>query len=937
MEHVVLSSEGDSATLAKGEDVAEVNLHSAEKWSRNATLRTTFIYTISSITLLVLTYMPFFLKKKSLFRITDGTEQHYLFFVYIGRWFRETLKNFFSGEGLHLTAWNLSLGYGTDMISSLAAYLGDPLNWLSVFTPTRFSEIVFNFTLLLRPFLAGIALLFYCKYRRLSTWASVVGALSYASCAVMLVLPIESFLVNPMIIFPLVIWGVDKIFDERKPAPFILSLSWMTITYFYFGFMTIIVIIPYCIIRFFMSETYVEATRKLRNFMRFAVSFTFYGACSMLISAVSLVPVLLVISSTSRLSLLRPLDLFYNASYYISIISGFAGFSYIGPDSYYGFGVLAFISLIVFLMKTKDKYSKLILMQLIVLTVFILFPFFGKLLNGWSYVANRWTWAFAFFIGMMIVDTLPELLLLNRRRRIVLFCSTGIYILFLYWSYEKYQIIQNKYVLICLAGVAILMLLGFVISRQLQCYRVLKSIVISVAVIAVFASSMINVWIFFGKMGTLSYQQDSGSALADLTTRDISQSVKDRVSSDSEKNMNWRYDVSAKGLRNTSLLQNLYSYDFYLSIYNNEIDKFHTELGIPGTDINMAYTKLGSDSYLEHLLGTKYVVIRDTDSTRIPFGYKQAGAVSPHGVKLYESDQYRPIASFFDRSISESSYEKLSMADKRLALVNGVILESGGEDYNIPSLQDNEVSVIRGSLRFSNGSGKLSDRGNDVIINSANTTMSFDISSSGGTATYIEIPKLSLKSQRGASLPFTLDFSLHDGKWMDTISGRVPETDHMAGGKDSWAVNLGLLPKGKNTVNVTFSTPGIYSSEQPRIRSLSLEPLITDYHRLEADGIGTDFSYSNDKIVCNTSLAHQKFLLITTPYSRGWKAQIDGNQAEVLKADTAFMVVKVPQGKHTVTLTYKTPGLTIGVLLTCLGLTLTVLLGWRQRKMQQAL
>ena len=93
----------------------------------------------------------------------DGLVQHYNAFAYYGKLLREVLKTLIFEHRLELPMWDMSIGYGSDIITTLHYYaVGDPLNLLSAFVPLAWSEYLFNFMVLLRLYLAGIAFSRYC-------------------------------------------------------------------------------------------------------------------------------------------------------------------------------------------------------------------------------------------------------------------------------------------------------------------------------------------------------------------------------------------------------------------------------------------------------------------------------------------------------------------------------------------------------------------------------------------------------------------------------------------------------------------------------------------------------------------------------------------------------------------------------------------------------
>lgn len=54
------------------------------------------------------------------------------------------------------------------------------------------------------------------------------------------------------------------------------------------------------------------------------------------------------------------------------------------------------------------------------------------------------------------------------------------------------------------------------------------------------------------------------------------------------------------------------------------------------------------------------------------------------------------------------------------------------------------------------------------------------------------------------------------------------------------------------------------------------------------------------------------------PYEKGWSLTIDGKETELLRGDIGFLACEIPEGDHTLELTFQAPGLKTGMLASCL-------------------
>lgn len=73
-------------------------------------------------------------------------------------------------------------------------------------------------------------------------------------------------------------------------------------------------------------------------------------------------------------------------------------------------------------------------------------------------------------------------------------------------------------------------------------------------------------------------------------------------------------------------------------------------------------------------------------------------------------------------------------------------------------------------------------------------------------------------------------------------------------------------------------------------------------------------------------------VMLSIPYDEGYEVFVDGEQQEIILADTAFVAFHVAEGTHCVELRYTAPGLTLGKLLSLFGLLCALGMQVRRRR-----
>ena len=81
----------------------------------------------------------------------------------------------------------------------------------------------------------------------------------------------------------------------------------------------------------------------------------------------------------------------------------------------------------------------------------------------------------------------------------------------------------------------------------------------------------------------------------------------------------------------------------------------------------------------------------------------------------------------------------------------------------------------------------------------------------------------------------------------------------------------------------------------------------------QADAVSQPLVIDNHGFTSEVELDKENLVFYAVPYDEGWSVTVDGQEADIIRANVGFMAVDVPEGSHTVRFTYRTPGLVAGI------------------------
>ena len=896
------------------------------------------LYTIVFAAISLFIYSCFYFNGKSLIWSHDGVPQHINALAYYGKYLRNVLQTLVTEHKLSLPMWDMHIGYGSDILTTLHYYaIGDPLTLLSVFVPEKDTEILYEILIFLRIYLAGITFSIYCFYRKNPKQATFLGSLVYIFAGWTIYASMKHpYFSNPMIYLPLILLGIDKIYKKQKPYVFIWSVALAGLSNFYFFYMLGIFMVLYAIFRYFD----LFADRSIKNIGKWLGVFAVYSVIAVLIAAVILLPVILPVFGTDRFKAENYVPLFYDRIYYEKYLGCLIG------ENMIQWGVAGYtaVSLAgVFVLFSKKIMYTALKAGFVLLNVFLLLPYAGHVLNGLSYVSNRWIWAYGMLIAYIFVKIYPELFALTLTEKRKVFVMLLIYcILALLPEAARTQRNLMAMVLLSLSTFIVLSF-GNIFTRE-------RNLTVMVAGFLI-AGILFNMHYQYSyEKDYLSEFTDSGEALEKLETG------VDRAVLSTDDPSVYRYDqMDTNSSENSSMQMGTNSTAYYFSVASSSIANFFDEMYL-NTPWEQHYNNLDGRTILDRLASVKYFVVKKGKESDLPYGYSRLSGEAEKNGKTYlayADEDALPLGYTYDSWISREDYDKMTVTEKQQALLQGVVLDDSSLPESETHFNDREVSYYT-----SEGKGCRLKNGK-VVVTQENAQLKLVFKGEENAETYLITegldyeglsPREMISDKKWSKMTTyeqnkLLEENSNWRYWKESqkasiqIGGRFLKktiqifTDkyNAYSGKHNFLCNTGYSEKGRHTITLTFENTGVYSFDSLKIYCQPMTEIDRQTSKL-GEEVLTDVKIGNNEINGKISLSDTKALVLSIPYSEGWTAYVDGEETELKEANTMYMALELPNGDHEIHLVYWTPYLRTGLCLTCIGVLCYIVLVLINRK-----
>lgn len=870
----------------------------------------------------------------------DGWNQHIRALIYYGQYLRQVVRSLLTDHQLIIPDWDFCIGEGSDVLAALHYYVvGDPIALLSVFVPTRFMHYFYSFSCVLRLYLAGIAfsaLAFGTGCR--NRYGIMAGALSYCFCFwEVFHAGYQIIFLNPFIYFPLVILGIEKIIHRERPYLFIVSVAVSAVCNFYFFYIIVLLTIIYTLVRLGLRYG-----KDLKNGISVLLQIGAMSVIGVCLAGIVFLPVLAIFLQDSRLATAsQTFHLFYPLLYY-GQLPAIAIANECSHELYMGFASPVILSL--FLLFCKKKKERLLKILFGVCLLILLFPIFGRLLNGMSYASNRWSVAFVLLCSYVLTKEWDDLICPSRSdcKKMQIGC-------FAFLLYIPCLIFAPSRTIVPYLLAVVFLFLSLLLVRNpgLVGNNTWKRQPLLLLVVCLCAINL-----GCGTFSPIGLNHTAGL----IANSDVLEKLDDNETgiikelSDASYS---RYSGPAV-TENANITNRISNTQYFWSASNPYTNRFRSDLEMiePSYYCFQGYDDRTS---LLSLSAVQYYVTNREDAPGMPYGYTPI-SLENNRYFVYKNENALPLGYCYDSYVTQEIWESLDVVQKQELQLEAAYVEESVDgvsqytgqisDYSVPyqlKCSGNEITEVESGGFITTAAGttavlSFEGRENSEIYLCLEglefmETPEYDLYLDDETVDPLNLysrtdwEQFSLGQQvRIGTAKMLMDSLLISTSLRIESSSNViksliysrPEATYSSGRHD-YVINLGYTEEPVTSITITFSKRGVYTVKNLSVYCVPMEDYAEKIGALAKNTL-QNIQLGTNEIRGELTVNTPQLLCMAIPYSAGWKALVDGVETPVMVANERYLGISVPAGSHTIKFHYSTPYKYYGLALSLAGL-----------------
>ena len=782
------------------------------------------------------------------------------YYQYAG--FTSYYKNVLLGNESLFYSFKGLLGY--NFYATSIYYMFNPTNLLCIFSTSENILEYYTFIILLRIGLSGFTMCKYLKYKfkNQSNLRYIIFSISYALMAYNVCYFFNYMYFDTVVLFPIVVLGLDKLIYERKNRLYILSLTLSIISNFYIGYMVCIFSLLYFI--------YNIVIYKLdKNIIKdFIISSLLSGFMCMII----------IIPEASELLKGKALLYTSNKTEYFKFNMNFLNIFYKflpGSTSNYDleYGMVnIYVSLFVIILVIKYFFNKKISKKERITTlIFILFFLFSISFNlldfAWQlfqrpiWYPNRYIFTFSFFLITIAMKEITNITYkTNIKENLIIIISFILLTLYSIISLKIHN--DNLKIISYILGIILILQYTFFLNNKNAKYLLVMLFFIEVTTNAIFTLKIM------GKTTTMTQYK---------TNEEINEKAVKHIKEIENKDNNfYRMELSTSTVHNSPSLLNYNGINHFNSVKNAKTLNFLNKFNYQVTD-DTSVEFNNYNPYLTSLLGIKYIngskdeMYYENVYNENPYMYLNKDALSL-GYMIYNK-------KFKESNSSYQNTENLINSMLNTDIKRYKVIDSfNGKDTEIKEIDNKKYVISKTSIKI-----EMKDKASNSMF---------------------------LIPSRNISFVANYSIFINDDEIKDAVIKQSPIFINKG---DTYKIII-KSNLSKTELNSLKWYQIDYDKYIEAINELKKNEFnITKYNK--DNHIEGNIDVNNDKNV----------LLLTIPYDKGWNIYVDDNKVNYDICFDSFICLDLDKGKHNIKMNYVPSGFIVGLIISSLAFIVTII------------
>lgn len=870
------------------------------------------IYTAAFALMFALVFAVFIREGKTFLWRADTVSQYYPRAVFFANYIRDLLSNFLKGD-FTLPMYDFRMGLGSEVVYSM-----EPLYFLFALFGADKTEFTYNLLVVLRFYLAGVTLSVLCLYFKKDYFSTFIASAVYVFCGFSLFGGARhTMFMIPMILLPLQIIAIEEILRRRRWYLCTILTALALFSNYYFLYMSTFGMGVYFLVRYFCGS----GKKSLRDFIGrgLVICGTYLlgaaMACVILVSNFGLY----VGSGRSGSAIIKtPSLFFYSPEWLLRCFMSFPTTAN-SPGDWLklGFLPIAFFA-VVFLFARKGR-RELKIFSVISLILMAL-PLSGFVLSGFSAISNRWCYMIALLAAYLVAECLPDMRCMSRREIIACAAVAGVYGYFAFFG-NYLDTNFTKLAFFCLCVTFAVLLLSQDHVKKLTQYGK-QGLMILLTFAMVFHSG----YTLFGIANVAGEYTSPGESARRSGNTPLT-AVKETGDEDFYRVASPRLDYLTIS---SSIMYDYNSIYMFNSTLNGSITEYLEKMGAASYSATQLMG-MNNRAFMEALAAVKYYAYYPDDTRAMPCGYEEVlrTNVNDSETVVCENQYALPIGYTYKEAMTREELEQYDVLERQEVMMQRVMLEdeklaqewesadeagaektadaSGtpettAERLKIKSTKESgirllDTALIAGMEEIDTGSGETEEQDDTY-------TLKLKFNSLPDSETYLILKNGVLKGD-GSETPINLIFRVGDERYSFKFRS---DDDRYGSQQQDYVFNLGYHKEKITSCTLRMDREGMIQFDSMELYSQPMERL-ADYTAALTGDVLEDVELDTNKVSGHISLDEDKILTLSIPYQRGWTAYVDGEPAELQRANYMYMALPLKAGEHTVELEFAIPGM----------------------------